>query len=140
MAGPPEPISEASHYGIHGDTMTVNKQMYFANAHEYFYMNMQDLVQYTVKLCKNFVNITLFQLVFVCVPTSTFTFVKVSILNLIERLLIRNHALCLILPFGAQFSVVFFQKGRYYSVVFVKKGSYYGLKSIVFIPVDLKVS
>ena len=64
---------------------------------------------------------TLFQ------PFVNGTYVKVAILNYIERLLIRNRTLCLMLPFGAQISVVLAKTGRYY-----------GLKGVVFSPKDLK--
>ena len=73
LVGPPEPNTEAS-----------QKQMYFASEQVYAYMNKQELVQWykTVKLCKAFVNITLFQL-FVRVPIPTFNviYVKVAILT-----------------------------------------------------------
>ena len=78
--------------------------MYFASEQVHVYMNKQDLVQCykTVKLFKTFVNIMLFQLVFVCVPISTFNIiVKVAILSKTERLFIRNHALCLMLRHGS---------------------------------------
>ena len=47
---PPKGPHMPSHYGIHGDTMIVNKQTYFANAHEHVYMNKQNNVLYkTIK-------------------------------------------------------------------------------------------
>ena len=64
----------------------------------------------------------------VSVPTSTsiFSNVKVALLTPLEKLLIRIRALCLMLLFGAQISVVF-----------VKTGCYYRLKSVVFSLKDL---
>ena len=86
-----------------------NKKMYFASEH--VYANMNKLVQCynTVKLYKNFVNITLFLLVFVCVITLVF------------KLLICNRAMCLNVSIWGTLFRCFVKKGCLYSVLFAKK-------------------
>ena len=102
MVGPPN--SKAS-----------QKKMYFASEH--VYANMNKLVQCynTVKLYKNFVNITLFLLVFVRVITLVF---KLLICN---RAISRLKRLILALP-------LFLAKNEHYhSIVLSKMGAIYSL-------------
>ena len=110
------------------NSVVSNKKMYFASEH--VYANMNKLVQCynTVKLYKNFVNITLFLLVFVCVITLVF------------KLLICNCAMCLNVSIwgtlfrcfvkkGRHYSVLLSENGRYYSVVLSKKGRHFSVVS-----------
>ena len=106
--------------------------MYFAS--EQVYANMNKLVQCykTVKLYKNFVNITLFLLVFVCVITLVFKLLicnramclNVSIWGTLFRCFV-NRAISRLKRLILAIPLFLAKNGHYYSVVLSKRGAIY---------------